>query len=93
VEQISDDIIKGEHECFVCKTKFSWIAIVKGKHNQDTIEKVYKINVFATAVAHKWSVWNNGKASGADLEIYVDCPECNCKNKLSSHIVTWKTDT
>ena len=92
ISRITDDVVEGKHKCFVCRKEFSWIAIVKGKHTQDIVEKVFKADAFANAVAYNTGVWNKNKAAGAELEIYVNCPDCNCKNKLSSRIITWKTD-
>ncbi|AOY76905.1 hypothetical protein [Clostridium formicaceticum] len=95
IEKISDirkDTVKGEHECFVCKNKYSWIAIVRGNHKEDIVKRSFGIEVVGKAIAYKRGVWNDGKASGAELEILVNCPECNTTNKTNSYIVTWKTD-
>lgn len=89
---INDDIIKGEHECYVCKEQFSWLAIVRGNHKEEIIKSIFNPDTIGVAIAYKSGVWDNGKASGAELEIQVRCPKCNCINKINSHIVTWKTD-
>ncbi|MEK3853433.1 hypothetical protein [Cytobacillus sp. FSL H8-0458] len=81
---LSENISQGSRICIICKHEFKWAGVFKGEVSPKSIKDILGIEVLADISALKTGVYNNGKTSGAELEVVAKCPECKVKNKFNA---------